>query len=341
MPDICHRDLSPRKKSYQQSNELSFKKSNRLYDYDTIYKNNAVHSKSNITSKSTTDIYGTTTSIESSFCLDSLPSSPSIAFLRPAVRLCTLYRNDSASNIGFGVHTKPNQRTSIPKYLRVSIVNFKSPAYLAGLDAGDLICEINGRSTLDMSHDESLYFIKSSYEVNNYVKLLVLSEFCYNWLREHDLLHTLRHDHSSVFSYVDFLKANQKCVPRQCKVRILIPQARSFGFKIETIPTKPASSKQTYAHIIVMVERESSAYAAGLKKGDRILELNGINVEAENNEEVSDRIFEAYTSNKQLTLFVVDPDTDQYFKSKCIKLHSMLPIVKHITNFSYNKYSDK
>ena len=340
MPDLYHQDTDSRHINLHNHQEQSSKslykskKTNRHYDLDTPYKKNTAHPTSAY-SKSTTNIYGTTTSTESTLRLDSLPSPTSPALLRPAVRLCTLYRNDPASNIGFGVHSKPIQSASIPNYLRVSIVNYKSPAYLAGMEAGDLICEINGRSTLDMTHDECLYFIKSSYEVNNYVKILVLSEFCYNWLREHDLLHTLRYDHSSVFSYVDFLKLNQRYVPRLCSVRMFSPQAKSFGFNLETMPVQ-STGKQSYAHIIVKVDRESGAYAAGLRKGDRIVELDGINVEAENDEQVGDRVFQAFASVKRLTLFVVDPDTDQYFRSKCIKLHSMLPIVKHITNFSDN-----
>jgi hypothetical protein len=48
--------------------------------------------------------------------------------------------------------------------------------------------------------------------------------------------------------------------------------------------------------------------------------------------QIADRIYQAFVSAKQISLFVVDPDTDSYFKSKCIKLHSLLPIVQHITN---------
>lgn len=63
----------------------------------------------------------------------------------------------------------------IPNFLRVSIVNYKSAAYLAGLETGDFIVEVNGRNTLSMSHEEALQLIKQSYDVNNYVRLLVVS----------------------------------------------------------------------------------------------------------------------------------------------------------------------
>lgn len=80
------------------------------------------------------------------------------------------------------------------------------------------------------------------------------------------------------------------------------------------------------------MERDSAAFAASLQKGDRIIECDGINVEAESEQQIMDRITQAFANAKQITLFVVDPDTDNFFKSKCIRLHQYLPIVQHITN---------
>lgn len=326
-------------------------KQNSRKSQDSVYRKRS-NLVTNSYSKSTTHIYGTTTSMESAgFDCDTLPA-PNASLLRPVIRLCTLYKSDMqqnqytnhSTNIGFGIQTKPNTSSLIPNYLRVSIVNYKSPAYLAGMEAGDLICEVNGRSTLAMSHDEALYFIKSSYEINGYVRILVMSDFCYNWLREHDLLNTIRYDHASIFSYADFLKHNHVHVPRSCKLK-LVGRNKSFGFNLETLLIQPGSSltsankaaaTHSYAHIVVKIERDSPAFAAGLRKGDRIIELDGINVEAENDKQLNDRIFQAFADSRQLTLFVVDPETDQYFKSKCIKLHSLLPIVSHVTNFPDN-----
>jgi predicted metalloprotease with PDZ domain len=93
-----------------------------------------------------------------------------------------------------------------------------------------------------------------------------------------------------------------------------------------------SGSIASYAHLIIKVDKESPAYASSLQKGDRIIECDGINVETENEKQITDRIFQAFVCAKQVSLFVVDPDTDNFFKSKCIKLHSMLPIVQHITN---------
>lgn len=261
---------------------------------------------------------------------ETVHSTDSLNLLRPVPRLCTIYKQES--NIGFGVQFK-NTSQIIPNYVRVNIVNFKSPAYMAGLQAGDLIVEINGRNTLNMSWDEALHYIKTSYEVNSYVKLLVVSEFCYNWLKENELLGTMNSENANTFSYADYLKNHHRYVPRLCRIR-LFPFSKSFGFSIESMLIRPINSSHStsYAHIINRVDKESPAYASSIQKGDRIIEFDGINVENENQQQLLDRIYQAFVNAKQISLLVVDPDTDNYFKSKCIKLHGMLPIVQHITN---------
>lgn len=311
-------------------------------DYDSIYlKRNGAVTSTNL-SKSSSNLYTT----DGNMVGGGVYQAES-CILRPVPRLCTIFKHDafnqqyvssSSTNIGFGVNAKPTSSSSIySNYMRVSLVNYKSPAYLSGLETGDLIFEINGRNSLTMSQDEALHFIKSSYEVNGYVKLLVVSEFAFNWLRENELLSTINSDDRNVFSYGDYLKHNHRFVPRLCKIK-LFPFSKSFGFNVQTILIRANNSKlnnksyQSYAHVIMKVDRDSPASSSSLQKADRIIEIDGVNVEGESEQQITERIYQAFVSVKQITLFVVDPDTDNFFKSKCIKLHSMLPIVQHITN---------
>jgi C-terminal processing protease CtpA/Prc len=332
------------KNLYQQNNMHNIKQAATLSrtglnsEYDSIYLKNKQNPNA-ILSKSSSNLNTMSNTMNGTLQTNGLLRH-TIDLLRPLPRLCKIYKNDPSSiysNIGFGVQTKQTSAI-VPNYMRVSIVNYKSPSYLAGLDGGDFIIEVNGRNTLSMSHEEALHFIKSSYDINNYVKLLVVSEFCYNWLKEHDLLMTLNSEDSSVFSYADYLKNNHRFVPRLCKIK-LFPYSKSFGFTLNTMNMRPSVNQNnksgniaSYAHLIIKVDKESPAYASSLLKGDRIIECDGINVEGENEKQVTDRIFQAFVCAKQISLFVVDPDTDNFFKSKCIKLHSMLPIVQHITN---------
>jgi C-terminal processing protease CtpA/Prc len=132
-------------------------------------------------------------------------------------------------------------------------------------------------------------------------------------------------------------------VPRLCKIK-LFPFSKSFGFSLDTLLVSATTTlnigahqtvtppTKSYAHIVVKVEKNSPAATSSLKKGDRIIECNGVNVECDSEQQITDRIHDALLNNRQVNLFVVDPDTDNFFKSKFIKLHSMLPIVQHITN---------
>jgi C-terminal processing protease CtpA/Prc len=347
-------DLTFQQQQQQQQQQHLFNQSQNIYraqnvnvkqstnssEYGSLYN---ARNNNNLVSKSNTNLYGGDLASYTDLSNLAKPSD----LLRPVPRLCTIYKNDSmyiqpsqsSSNIGFGIQTKQTSPI-LPNYMRVSIVNYKSPAYLAGLDAGDYIIEINGRNTASMTYDEALHFIKSSYELNNYVKLLVISEFSYNWLKENNSMSLLSSDNPGIFSYSDYLKNNHRYVPRLCKIK-LYPFSKSFGFALDTLLIRPSSTLvsankaaayQSYAHIITKVDKDSPAYTSGLLKGDRIVECDGINVEAENERQIIDRIHQAFYSSKQITLFTVDPDSDNFFKSKCIKLHSMLPIVQHITN---------
>jgi C-terminal processing protease CtpA/Prc len=350
--DYANRNVREYSKNSYKSKKSSITQHGKN-EYDNVYAKNHLLNESTFAnnkssmSKSVSSLYAATSNsingLDNTAFLYNLNKSNQ-DLLRPAPRLCKIFKNDqlhlqsaqASPNIGFGVQTRAVSSV-MPNYLRVSLVNYKSPAYLSGLDAGDFIVEVNGRNTMSMSHEEVLHFIKSSYDHNAYVNLLVLSEFCYNWLKEHDLLSTITTEDRSVFSYADYLKNNHRYVPRLCKIK-LFPFSKTFGFSLETLYVRPSVSAnkeakyQSYAHIVIRVEKDSPAYVSNLQKGDRIIECDGINVEAENEKEITDRIYQAFVSAKQITLFVVDPDTDNFFKSKCIKLHSMLPIVQHITN---------
>ena len=260
-------------------------------------------------------------------------------YIRPVPRLCSILKSyqqvDGPNYMGFGISPRLREINS-SNFMRVSIVNYKSPAYLSGLEAGDLIVEINRRKTHDMNDEEALYHIKKLYELNNEVKLLVVSEFCFNWLKEKCLLNTLNSDDLTVFNYDEYLKTNRKNVPRLCKVK-LFPLSNSFGITVETVVNRQLNTLdniqfQKYSHKVTRLEKDSPAYSLNIKVGDRIIECDGFNVEEENEKQIAQRLYEALIGPKQISLLVVDADTDNYFKSKCLKIHSMLPIIKSISS---------
>jgi hypothetical protein len=111
------------------------------------HANNNINLNPNL-SKSSSNLYNGTSGTSTSTTTTSNTNNsiyPLESPLRPVPRVCTIYKTDHSLNIGFGIATKPSSIYSTvipPQYMRVSIVNYKSPAYVSGLEAGDIIVEV-------------------------------------------------------------------------------------------------------------------------------------------------------------------------------------------------------
>lgn len=90
-----------------------------------------------------------------------------------------------------------------------------------------------------------------------------------------------------------------------------------YGFNLH-------AEKGKHGHYIGKVDEHSPAEAAGLKQGDRIIEVNGAEATAENHKEVVNRI---KSIPDHTVLLVVDAAGDAHFKANNITLDSSLPIV--------------
>lgn len=91
-----------------------------------------------------------------------------------------------------------------------------------------------------------------------------------------------------------------------------------YGFNLHAEKGKPGQ-------YIGKVDEGSPAEAAGLKEGDRIVEVNGVNISNENHKQVVQRI---KTTANEAKLLVVDPEADNYFRSNNIVVKSSLPNVR-------------
>merc|ERR1740129_2436605 len=76
----------------------------------------------------------------------------------------------------------------------------------------------------------------------------------------------------------------------------------------------------------------SPAEKAGLKDGDKIIEVNGHNLSQENHHQVVERVREV---PEQTRLLVVDQECDRYFRENGIMVTSSLPNVQHISSEDY------
>jgi membrane-associated protease RseP (regulator of RpoE activity) len=79
---------------------------------------------------------------------------------------------------------------------------------------------------------------------------------------------------------------------------------------------------------ITKVEEGSPASAAGLKEGDKIIEVNCTNIELDHHLQVVKKIG---INPNETKLLVADFDTEKFYKDKGIVISSSLPAVVSIT----------
>lgn len=90
-----------------------------------------------------------------------------------------------------------------------------------------------------------------------------------------------------------------------------------YGFNLH-------AEKGKAGQYIGKVDEGSPALAAKLRQGDRIVEVNGVNIGNENHQQVVQRI---KAGGEETKLLVVDAETDLYFKEQKIVIRGEMPEV--------------
>eukprot|EP00092_Neocalanus_flemingeri_P001070 GFUD01001141.1.p1 GENE.GFUD01001141.1~~GFUD01001141.1.p1 ORF type:complete len:340 (+),score=112.47 GFUD01001141.1:66-1085(+) len=109
--------------------------------------------------------------------------------------------------------------------------------------------------------------------------------------------------------------------PRQCLVKKW-PDFDGYGFNLHAEKNKPGQ-------FIGKIDPGSPAEAAGLKEGDRIVEVNGVNVNQENHKQVVQRI---KAVPNETNLLVVDKKCEEFHKQNEIIVKSSLSYVLHLSS---------
>jgi len=95
--------------------------------------------------------------------------------------------------------------------------------------------------------------------------------------------------------------------------------------------------KSTPGQFIGSIDPGSPAGDAGLKEGDKLIEVNGIDVTQENHKQVVQRIREIPT---EVTLLVVDNTCEEYHQEKKIRITNLLPYVLRVSSKKEQRNAD-
>ncbi|KAM8975352.1 Na(+)/H(+) exchange regulatory cofactor NHE-RF3 [Pelodytes ibericus] len=192
----------------------------------------------------------------------------------------------------------------------VRTVEKGSSADKAGLKDGDRVLRVNGTFVDEKEHTQVVELIKNS---GNSVTLLVLDEVSYENAKKkgEDLSKLSQNSQPAKPSEVSQPPKATPNTDSGPKPRICyLVKDGSYGFSLN-------SAKGTSGVTLTSVAPNGIAAKAGIRNGDRIIEVNGKNVENDSQEKITSQIKESGTS---IVFLVSDKETDDYFSSKNLKL---------------------
>uniref|UniRef100_A0A8D0DU02 Na(+)/H(+) exchange regulatory cofactor NHE-RF n=1 Tax=Salvator merianae TaxID=96440 RepID=A0A8D0DU02_SALMN len=258
-------------------------------------------------------------------------------------RLCRMLKG--ATGYGFHLH---GEKGKSGQFIRK--VEPGSPAEAAGLRAGDRVVQVNGVNVEKETHHQVVQRIKA---IETETCLLVVDKETDESLRSlqltctEEMVHTgmvgsteasadkspsggngdiwkpqvelsnrnlKRHKHSSSSESgkKDLNGQAKDLCPRLCHLK---KGPNGYGFNLHSEKSRPGQ-------FIRSVDPDSPASKAGLRPQDKLIEVNGINVEGMKHSEVVSHI---KSKEHEAKLLVVDPETDEHFK----KL-GVVPTEEHI-----------
>lgn len=118
--------------------------------------------------------------------------------------------------------------------------------------------------------------------------------------------------------------------PRLCHLRKW-SDFDGYGFNLHV-------EKGRAGHFVGRVDEDSPAVAGGLRQGDRIVEVNGVNVGNENHSQVVERIKSVVSEAR---LLVVDREGDVHYQQKEILISGSMDNILHRETPITNPYSGR
>ncbi|CAF1181018.1 unnamed protein product [Adineta ricciae] len=183
------------------------------------------------------------------------------------VRLCRLFSWRNYNGYGFQL-----SKCTQPPHL-INLIESGSPAAVGGLRMYDVVLAVNNRKTSDMKFIDLVNFLVSLRNPHQPLELLVVEQHIYKALKKNNstIHHSAVHIHTCPKvmpeEYVQF----SRNALRTCVVYLKTKETK-FGFDI-------VNGHGDTGVFIQEVSPHSPAFNAGLRKCDRLIELNGQYVE--------------------------------------------------------------
>ncbi|KAM9449064.1 Na(+)/H(+) exchange regulatory cofactor NHE-RF3-like isoform 1-T2 [Salvelinus alpinus] len=202
----------------------------------------------------------------------------------PKPKLCYLAK--SSGGYGFSLRSVKDERGDVGMFM--TEVAPGGVAASAGVKTNDRLIEVNGENTENATHDQIVEKVKAS---GSSVMLLLVDE-------DTDRFYKIKH------IMIGAGLATVKLLPLKPRIADLVKGSDGYGYFLRTEPNKTG-------HFIRDIDRGSPAERAGLKEMDRLVAVEGVEVDGCSHEQVVDRIRQC---GNKCCLLVVDEDTDTLYK---------------------------
>ncbi|XP_071003191.1 Na(+)/H(+) exchange regulatory cofactor NHE-RF3-like [Oncorhynchus clarkii lewisi] len=202
----------------------------------------------------------------------------------PKPKLCYLAK--SSGGYGFSLRSIKDERGDVGMFM--TEVAPGGVAGRAGVKTNDRLIEVNGENTENATHDQIVEKVKAS---GSSVMFLLVDE-------DTDRFYKIKRIR------IGAGLATAKLLPLKPRIADLVKGSDGYGYFLRTEPNKTG-------HFIRDIDRGSPAERAGLKEMDRLVAVEGVEVDGCSHEQVVDRIRQC---GSKCCLLVVDEDTDKLYK---------------------------
>ncbi|XP_008399592.1 Na(+)/H(+) exchange regulatory cofactor NHE-RF3 [Poecilia reticulata] len=205
---------------------------------------------------------------------------------------------------GFYLRVEQNEEGHLIRCLEMG-----GPAELAGMKDGDRILRVNGTFVDGLSHSELVELVRNG---GASVTFHILDESSYKKAKALGV-------NLSDPQLTPVANGATK-EPPKLKLCYLVKSSSGFGFSLRSLRGKPG---------LFMTEVDSGrvAYNAGVRNEDRLLEVNGENIESYTHDEVVEKI---KLGGKSVMFLLIDKETDSFYRNKKTKIGSWLATVKFL-----------